>query len=1376
MSLLNEEIFTENVRESLKEVKTELESESTGDYESLKLRMKRKITDFFNIHKYLSYQNFEIFMDYIDLTQIFSKDELEVIWKTFTIIAEDREVLDLNEAIRGVNELLRYFYSDSSENEGVNINNNEDDNKYKTEDNYEITYENNKNKLSSDVTSPMVDLNNSDKVEHNIQIASSSNRLQTNNNLIESSFYMPNEITKSRNNSVNLPKNYINNSNNTSAFKTKKPHHERKITKIFKEIDIETLKQLRRVFSLLDIRNKEYLYLRELHDILKYKFINLKFDQILEFLQYLSYDLDNTSGKPNFNNNVYNIDAIQKQGKISINFELYSRAISAIEQKILNDNFEEFHEALNESYEIKENFQEVFENLNQLDSESKDYISVIADIFITMRQKFENASSEINSNLSSVSNILNNKIPKEINKNVSEPALINKSFEKNLIIGFENIRAYLTEYFKSFKNKLDDIEIFLKDLNKNNIQNYNKMNLLKLISEKYESNIKSLQDDYKMLFEKYNTTQPVEISDEMEMLLDENAYLKDELENKINIIESARNELREKEDKIMNMNYDVERIQRVNMDIEDKMNQYKRNSEEIQKEYEKLRNEIYEKIILQEEKENSRISEWDNLKNSPVVSKLNVKQDSHEMNSQATFLKEKLICEEPESANKILKMSYDKLVLYCLDIEKANGKFNAIFAKQEVKIKDLEQEIENLNNQIHECNKKIYVLTNENTRLNTKINDILRENDFNKGFRPSIALNNRISRISNIGGVSIRPGLNNNSNACIFETNKNKNNAFFAFDKNKINNILQNQNVKFDSNTNSFNNTTKEISSDKNIFNLNTINKSVENENNNYSGKRLDFSQTMQTESSLDKMNNQEEHTKEKPKDSIFDVYKGKKHESNSNMNENRNETETQEEKEEIRLSRLELDNEFDLENQINFNCQNKRIIMNVNDEDNEINEAEINNYNKELIRENMRSAGHFDLRPNISAIPNQNNQYNNFAQERRISNLDCNPFDFDEETGLMVKPKNDILDEDLNTHHVKGEECLNYYQNDKNIICATDNLFENYNIKDKNKISEVEQINIPNTNKNSNQIDNHLTDFNLAINNSKEFYNNAQDIENSQFYNNRRYTYLSNTQGIINEISRISSFNFDTDMPNNVDETNDIINKIDLDTSCVTGRDDRYILGSTKGRNENLFMSNNTYKLNDNENNRVVQITDTIEPFENDFNHNQNNYMNKSENKQSITYSVSSNNTNLDTSNSSHNKSNLLINNNSNIYNRKENNKFVSQGQKIIEEDVEDDDFEKKDKVNPMEKVSLGSRMSVKSKPSHNRNATMDLDKEFTKPSEYMCYDFLTLRKNVAIINMLDKYLEGVSSYEMFSENVHYFDDQKKKTKRYLFITCKLI
>ena len=74
-------------------------------------------------------------------------------------------------------------------------------------------------------------------------------------------------------------------------------------------------------------------------------------------------------------------------------------------------------------------------------------------------------------------------------------------------------------------------------------------------------------------------------------------------------------------------------------------------------------------------------------------------------------------------------------------------------------------------------------------------------------------------------------------------------------------------------------------------------------------------------------------------------------------------------------------------------------------------------------------------------------------------------------------------------------------------------------------------------------------------------------------------------------------------------------------------------------------------------------------------------------------------------------------------------------------EEDHEEDELERKDKVQPIEKFSIGGLNNNASKPTHNRNATMDLDKEFTKPSEYMCYDFLTLRRNVAIINMLDKY-----------------------------------
>jgi hypothetical protein len=54
------------------------------------------------------------------------------------------------------------------------------------------------------------------------------------------------------------------------------------------------------------------------------------------------------------------------------------------------------------------------------------------------------------------------------------------------------------------------------------------------------------------------------------------------------------------------------------------------------------------------------------------------------------------------------------------------------------------------------------------------------------------------------------------------------------------------------------------------------------------------------------------------------------------------------------------------------------------------------------------------------------------------------------------------------------------------------------------------------------------------------------------------------------------------------------------------------------------------------------------------------------------------------------------------------------------------------------------------------------------------MSYDFLTLRKNMAVIKILEDNCEDVSSYEMFSDNIYLIDEANKKSKKYLFITSK--
>jgi hypothetical protein len=75
--------------------------------------------------------------------------------------------------------------------------------------------------------------------------------------------------------------------------------------------------------------------------------------------------------------------------------------------------------------------------------------------------------------------------------------------------------------------------------------------------------------------------------------------------------------------------------------------------------------------------------------------------------------------------------------------------------------------------------------------------------------------------------------------------------------------------------------------------------------------------------------------------------------------------------------------------------------------------------------------------------------------------------------------------------------------------------------------------------------------------------------------------------------------------------------------------------------------------------------------------------------------------------------------------------------------------------------------------KKLHKRQDTIeDIGIIFNKDSQYMCYDFLTLRKTEAIIKMFEDNHEDVSSYEMFSDNIYLVEESYKKSKKNIFIT----
>lgn len=78
-------------------------------------------------------------------------------------------------------------------------------------------------------------------------------------------------------------------------------------------------------------------------------------------------------------------------------------------------------------------------------------------------------------------------------------------------------------------------------------------------------------------------------------------------------------------------------------------------------------------------------------------------------------------------------------------------------------------------------------------------------------------------------------------------------------------------------------------------------------------------------------------------------------------------------------------------------------------------------------------------------------------------------------------------------------------------------------------------------------------------------------------------------------------------------------------------------------------------------------------------------------------------------------------------------------------------------------------------SKPKPKANAEENLRTLYTPSKDFICYDFLDLHNRVGIVNMLEKYNEDVSSYEIFSDFVFEIKEHKK-SKKLLFITSNSI
>lgn len=641
----------------------------------------------------------------------------------------------------------------------------------------------------------------------------------------------------------------------------------------------------------------------------------------------------------------------------------------------------------------------------------------------------------------------------------------------------------------------------------------------------------------------------------------------------------------------------------------------------------------------------------------------------------------------------------------------------------------------------------------------------------------------------------------------------------FSFDKNRIQSVLhQNESLNIE-----------EI--DKlNLINNKSIAKeyenSVENNNLNYESnilrKRIEFSKTMQAQEESTPKPIIDSNHYSSIKNSIFEFSKG-----------DRKDNQALDEKDELRLSCLEFDKEFDLQDQINLvnaNQNLRRVLNNSLDDLNydNSNEVELTNYDSELVkeREQINSAGLFAVRPLFSIIKNSDgveidnnaDDTNKLCQNKRISNLENNPFEYDDEIGLRMKVKSGYsLENYTNSFYDKTIENMNINNISINIennekksmnieafnanvhfdnisqesqtpVLAIDEDYININNKT-NSISKNDYIRITESNDHAADPDHKTTNPTLfEINSPQGIYSNHEKIDLGNIYDSN------------NKVTTRSSIKINNYLQNNPEEINDI-NHTEINCSSFKKSSAAYeknkcqnpiyyfdhntqnvLIASDKNINSDIKLrsSRNLCKKNDDLlNQQQIENLDITYKYDCKINKKilpSSNISKNNNNEKAPTNSINPVNNSKENGGAKRNKHNGNYTNKDSIkkdnYN---NNKFsMNKNREIIEEDIEEEENEKKDKLNSTDKAPIGRTSDKIKQLGHTRSDTLDLDKEFNKPSEYVCYDFLSLRKNVAIINMLDKYLESVSSYEMFSENVHYFDDQKKKSKRILFVTSR--
>ena len=541
----------------------------------------------------------------------------------------------------------------------------------------------------------------------------------------------------------------------------------------FDNIDIEKIRELRKVFLFLNLQMNENISITKIKEILnKYNFIKITQDELIQFLELICNNDKNQINKEN--------------KSLTINFELYSQMMSLMEQKLLENNNDNFCRDNNSiHYEVNENLIEMTENLINIEQEIYEYLKGIYDIknvLLDMKEQIINNYNKI---------ILNSK---DENK--------------------ENLNENILTCDDVFNKKTKEFDKYINEMQINSQKKENKLIYLKNSIFELKNEYQNLQTDYLNIQQNLNEKNDLlEMDEQINKLIKENEIINEQYENRKYEIKNLKKELNEKDNEFNLFKIKYKEMLNENKNYINEINNLKIDNKNLKSNYDQLINEIYIKINQENEKNNINLeTKNNNLKNIEIDSNI-------------------LVSEEQR---KIYPSNYDKLLIYTAELDKTNQELNDKINSLSEKISKKEEKLLNLKNELNKEKEDNIILKSQNINLLDKIEDLNKDIEINQLFRPSKMLNQfRLSRLSNLNNNNIR-----NSNLLFInpkKINEKINNPFENDNNNENNNKqIKTREIEIDSILYNDNKLKKEMNFDKNIIETN------KNENENKKENKFD--------------------------------------------------------------------------------------------------------------------------------------------------------------------------------------------------------------------------------------------------------------------------------------------------------------------------------------------------------------------------------------------------------------------------------------------------------------------------------------------------------------------------------------------------------